>query len=90
MNLSKDLTFKCTVKIAKGIEVADKKSQQFKKVESGEVNKLTHNRKPSKPCYRCGKQDHGPSACYFKEAIRRKFTLPKCVILLKRVILVLL
>ena len=64
-----ELIFKRAVEIAKGIETADKKSQQFKKAESVEVNKFTHNSKPSQPCYRCGKQGHSPSACYFKEAI---------------------
>ena len=81
-----ELTFKRTVEIAKGIEAADKKSQQFKKAESVEVNKFTRNSKPSQPCYRCGKQGHSPSACYFKEAICRncgkKATLPKCVTLI--------
>ena len=66
-----ELTFKRAVEIAKGIEAADKKSQQFKKAESVEVNKFTRNSKPPQPCYRCGKQGHSPSACYLKEAICR-------------------
>ena len=60
-----ELTFKRAVEIAKGIKAADKKSQQFKKAESVEVNKFTRNSKPSQPCYRCGKQSHSPSSLLF-------------------------
>ena len=68
-----DLTFKRAVEIAKGIEAAEKKSEQFKKAEPVEaINKLTHCSKPIQPCYRCGKQGHSPSTCHFKEELCRK------------------
>ena len=62
-----ELTFKRAVEIAQAIEAAEKKSEQFKKAEHVEVNKLTHNRKPTQPCYYCGKLGHSPSTCRFKE-----------------------
>ena len=56
-----DLTFKQVVEVAKGIEAANKKSQQLKQAEPVEVNKFTRNSKPARPCYRCGKEGHSPS-----------------------------
>ena len=62
-----ELTFTRAVEIAKGMEVADKKSRQFKGATDGVVNKLTGN-PPPQPCFRCGKQNHKASSCYFKDA----------------------
>ena len=67
-----ELTFQRAVEIAQAIEAAEKKSEQFKKADHVEVNKLTHNSKPTQPCYRCGKQGHTPSTCRFKEELCRK------------------
>ena len=67
-----ELTFQCAVEIAQALEVAEKKSEQFKKADHVEVNKLTHNSKPTQPCYHCGKQDHIPSTCRFKEELCQK------------------
>ena len=61
-----ELPLKRAVQIAQAIEAADKKSEQFKKAEHVEVNKFTHNRKPTQPCYCCGKLGHSPSTCCFK------------------------
>ena len=64
-----ELNFQCAVEIAQAFEAVEKKSEQFKKVDHVEVNKLTHN---SKPCYRCGTQGHTPFTCHFKEKLCRK------------------
>ena len=42
-----ELTFQRAVEIAQAIEAAEKKSEQFKKADHVEVNKLTHNSKPT-------------------------------------------
>ena len=67
------LTFQRAVEIAQAIEAAEKKSEQFKKADHVEVNKLTHISKRTQPCYCCGKQGHTPSTCRFKEELS-----PKC------------
>ena len=67
-----ELTFQRAVKIAQAIEAAEKKSEQFTKADHVKVNKLTHNNKPTQPCYCCGKQGHTPSTCCFKEELCRK------------------
>ena len=67
-----ELTFQHVVEIAQAIKAAEKKSEQFKKAEHVEVNKLTLNSKPTQLCYYCGKQSHTPSTCHFKEEPCRK------------------
>ena len=49
-----------------------KKSEQFKKVEPVEINKLTCKSKPTQLCYHCGQQGHNPSTCHFKEELYQK------------------
>ena len=73
--LQTDLTLARAVDIAKGIEAANKNTQQLstsKKADLTEVNKVTRNSTPAKLCYRCGKPGHTSSTCSFKEAICRK------------------
>ena len=41
-----ELTFQCAVKIGQAIEAAEKKSEQFKKADHAEVNKLTITESP--------------------------------------------
>ena len=67
-----ELTFQRAVEIAQALEVVEKKSEQFKKADHVEVNKLIHNSKPTQPCYHCGKQSHIPSTCHFKEELCQK------------------
>ena len=67
-----ELTLQRAVEVAQAIEAAEKKSEQFKEADHVEVNKLTHNSKPTQPCYRCGKQGHTPSTCRFREELCRK------------------
>ena len=65
------LTYKKALEIASGMEAADKdtKSFQFKTTDS--IIKKIGNRPPKvtgRNCYRCGRSNHSPTNCKFKDA----------------------
>ena len=59
------------MEIAKDIKAA-KISEQLKKVEPVEINKLTCKSKPTHLCYHWGQQGHNHSTYHFKEELYQK------------------
>ena len=59
----KDLTFVKAVEIAEAIEAAEASTQQFNRRFTATVNRVTQ------PCHRCGRSNHAPADCRFKDAI---------------------
>lgn len=70
----KNLTYKTAMSLAQSIEIADrnvKELQGYPEKPGGTVNQVedeTSHKKPSGPCYRCGKEGHAPTACRFWNA----------------------
>ena len=61
-----DLSFTRAVEIAQGMEAAARDTLQLKGSE-GVVHVV--NRKLEKPSYRCGRSNHAPASCKFREAV---------------------
>lgn len=61
-----DLSFTRAVEIAQGMEAAARDTLQLKGSE-GVVHVV--NRKQEKPCYRCGRSNHAPASCKFRDAV---------------------
>ena len=70
----KTLTYEKALEIARGMEAADTDARAFKgSASSTPINKLRFQQKGnskavSPSCYRCGRSNHVPSNCKFKEA----------------------
>ena len=62
-----DLTFESAVKLAQGMEAADRSATAFKELEStaSSVKKVISQ---VKPCYRCGRSGHNEKDCKFRDA----------------------
>ena len=68
------LTYDKALEIAKAMEAADKDTRAFKRTDAA-VQRLGggYSRKqkaptPRQPCYRCGRPNHAPTECKFKDA----------------------
>ena len=61
-----DLSFTRAVEIGQGMEAAARDTLQLKGSE-GVVHVV--NRKQEKPCYRCGRSNHAPASCKFRDAV---------------------
>lgn len=64
------LTYNKALETARGMEAADKESKAFKSPDPA-IRKLgTRPKKPSgsQSCYRCGRSNHKPADCKFKDA----------------------
>ena len=57
-----NLTFTRAVEIAEGNEAAEASTQEFNKGNPASVRRMTQ------PCYRCGRHNHTPDECRFKDA----------------------
>ena len=76
----KNLTLTHAIELAQGMEAAEKNAQSFKGTEAT-IQKIRQSATPrgagakqppadsDKPCYRCGKKNHTPANCRFKEVI---------------------
>ena len=66
--LSKDgLAFQAAIEIAVAMEEAEKQAQEISKSMSSDVNKLQLDME-TKSCFRCGKNNHPPEQCYFRDS----------------------
>ena len=75
----RDLTLTQAVDIAKGMEAATRDSHELQgqvpniqAVRSSSATKKSSGSTQGKPCYRCGKKNHLPQQCHFKEAVCHK------------------
>lgn len=59
----KDLTFVRAVEIAEGMQASEASTQQFSKSSTTAVHKVEYQ-----PCHHCGKTNHTPDRCRFKNA----------------------
>ena len=69
------LTLKKALEVAVAVEAADLKAKELQSSESAQLRKVEQippTRKNKKPCYRCGKQDHSPSDCKYRDFVCRK------------------
>ena len=62
-----DLSLKRTTELALGMEAAGRNAKSLKGTEIA-VQKLTLRTAPSGPCYRCGRANHVPKECKFRDA----------------------
>ena len=72
---AKPLMLKKALEVAVAVEAADQKAKELQSSESaqlGKVEQIPPTRKNTKPCYRCGKQDHSPSDCKYWDFVCRK------------------
>ena len=76
-----NLTLAKAGEIAQGMEAAEKNAKRLQGGEAVPVNKVIPRRektdgpvwrKQEKPCYRCGRSGHVPSACRFRDATCHK------------------
>ena len=66
------LSLKKAVEVAVAVESADKNARELQATEAthlGKVDQIPHKRE--KPCYRCGKQDHTPNDCKYRDFVCR-------------------
>ena len=61
-----DLSFTLAVEIAQGMEASAKDTLQLKGSETA-VHVVTS--KQEQPCYRCGRSNHAPASCKFRNAV---------------------
>lgn len=65
LSIGSNLTWNEAVKIAQAMDAAGRASSSWN-TESEDVKKVsTKYTKRGKPCYRCGKQNHVPTNCYY-------------------------
>ena len=74
-----DLTLAQAVEIAKGMEAATRDTQELqgqapsiKAVQSSGATKKSSGTVPEKQCHRCGKKNHLPHQCHFKDVVCHK------------------
>ena len=72
--LESSLSYKNALKIARGMEATDKDTKSFK--TTGSMIKKIESRSPKKAaswiCYCCGRSNHNPMKCKFKDATCHK------------------
>ena len=72
------LTYKKALEIARGMEAADKDTKSFKMTDP--MIKKIESQSPEKAanriCYRCGRSNHSPMKCKFKDATCHKCRKP--------------
>ena len=75
----KDLTLDKAVRIAQGLEAAEKGARKLQGDEHSQISRIGKNPKPyktaplpHKTCYRCGGEDHASDNCRFRQAECRK------------------
>ena len=63
-----DLTYAKAMEIAQGMEAADRHSKSLKTSEPAIRAFMSHSTSHS-PCYHCGRTNHTPASCTFKDAV---------------------
>ena len=68
------LTYKNALEIARGMEAADKDTKSFKTTDSmiKKIESHSPEKAASRICYRCGRSNHNPMKCKFKDATCHK------------------
>ena len=68
------LTYKKALEVARGMEAADKDTKSFKPTDAmiKQIDSRTPEKATGRNCYRCGRSNHTPTNCKFKDAICRK------------------
>jgi len=71
-----NLTLEKALEIAQGMETANSNTQEMKVGESAAVHSVQgasgSSHRPSEECYRCGRKNHSPHECHFKDVACRK------------------
>ena len=68
------LTLKKALEVAVAVEAADKNAKELQSTESAQLGKVEQTNplhKSKKPCYRCGKNDHTPNDCKYRDFVCR-------------------
>ena len=72
-----DFTLKKALELAQGMEATDRNAKSLKMSETS-VQKVSGS---STPCYRCGRSNHDPKECRFRDAkchfCKKRDTLPR-------------
>lgn len=71
----KGLTYHKALEVARGMELADNETKAFRMPDSAVIKKLgtrSNSQKTNEPrtyaCFRCGRSNHTPATCKFKDA----------------------